>query len=141
MRHVEKRPIGDRAGKRHELPLSEATFLILLSLSPGPHHGYAILKEVNRLSDGRVELSTGTLYGAIKRLLADGWIRPSREQPEASAVGRPRKSYRLTSTGRRALTAESCRLQSLVGLARAAAVLASRRSCPADLDVGALEGA
>ena len=47
------------------LPLREPTFFILLSLSPGPKHGYAILKEVEALSDGRVRLSTGTLYGAI----------------------------------------------------------------------------
>ena len=57
------------------LPLREPTFFILLSLSPGPKHGYAILKEVEALSDGRVRLSTGTLYGAIKRLLDDDWIR------------------------------------------------------------------
>ena len=55
-------------------PLSEATFLILVSLGSGPKHGYAIMKEVEELSHQRVLLSTGTLYGAIKRLLADGTI-------------------------------------------------------------------
>ena len=50
-------------------PLREPTFLILLSLAPGPRHGYAILKEVESLSEGRVKMSTGTLYGAIERLL------------------------------------------------------------------------
>ncbi len=49
--------------------------MILLSLAPGPKHGYAILKEVETLSDGRVKLSTGTLYGAIERLLDQDWIR------------------------------------------------------------------
>ncbi|MGB2911349.1 MAG: helix-turn-helix transcriptional regulator [Anaerolineales bacterium] len=57
------------------LPLREPTFFILLSLSPGPKHGYAILKEVEALSEGRVLLSTGTLFGAIKRLLDRSWIR------------------------------------------------------------------
>ena len=52
-----------------ELPLSEAVFLILLSLAEGPKHGYAIMKDVHELSAQRVSLSTGTLYGALKRLL------------------------------------------------------------------------
>ena len=55
-------------------PLTESTYFILLSLSPEPKHGYAIMKEVQELSEGRVVLSTGTLYGALKRLLDEGWI-------------------------------------------------------------------
>jgi DNA-binding PadR family transcriptional regulator len=51
----------------NELPLTESTFLIMLSISSDPRHGYAIIKEVESMSDGRVKLSTGTLYGAIKR--------------------------------------------------------------------------
>ncbi len=58
-----------------ELPLSEAVFLILLSLMPGPKHGYAIMKDVQALSENRVSLSTGTLYGALKRLLKQEWVR------------------------------------------------------------------
>lgn len=57
------------------LPLREATFFILLSLATAPRHGYAIMKDAARLSDGRVTLSTGTLDGAIKRLLEAGWIK------------------------------------------------------------------
>jgi DNA-binding PadR family transcriptional regulator len=56
-------------------PLTEATFFILLSLSPAPKHGYAIMKEVKALSNGRIVFSTGTLYGALRRLLEQGWIR------------------------------------------------------------------
>ena len=98
------------------LPLSETTFLILVSLDGGPKHGYAIMKEVEELSQHRVLLSTGTLYGAIKRLLADGWI--SRlDLPEDSNDGRDRKSYTLTSHGRKVLRAETQRLQELVELA------------------------
>jgi DNA-binding PadR family transcriptional regulator len=96
--------------------LSEATFLILVSLGGGPKHGYAIMKEVDDLSQHRVLLSTGTLYGAIKRLLADGWI--SRlDLPEDSNDGRDRKSYALTSHGRKVLRAETQRLRELVELA------------------------
>ncbi len=97
-------------------PLSEATFLILMSLGGGPKHGYAIMREVAELSQGRVLLSTGTLYGAIKRLLADGWI--SRlDLPQDADDGRDRKSYALTSHGRQVLRAETQRLRELVDLA------------------------
>ena len=72
------------------LPLSEAVFFILLSLLPGPKHGYAIMKDVQRLSDSRVNLSTGTLYGALKRLLDDGWLQRMDGDVEN---GRERKFY------------------------------------------------
>ena len=99
------------------LPLREPTFFILLSLSPGPKHGYAILKEVESLSEGRVKLSTGTLYGAIKRLLDDGWIRRVAD-PIPNGTDRERKSYDLTELGRRILNAEIARLQKLVRVAQ-----------------------
>lgn len=86
---------------------------ILLVLAPGPRHGYAIMKETAVLSEGRVQLSTSTLYGAIKQLLDQGWIE------RAAAVsgvenGRERKAYQLTDFGRRILNAETARLQSLI---------------------------
>ena len=98
------------------LPLREPTFLILLSLSPGPKHGYAILKEVENLSEGRVKLSTGTLYGAIERLLDQGWIRRV-DDPIPNGTNRPRKAYDLTELGRRVLNAEIARLRKLVSVA------------------------
>jgi DNA-binding PadR family transcriptional regulator len=99
------------------LPLREPTFLILLSLSPGPKHGYAILKEVEALSKGRVRLSTGTLYGAIKRLLDDGWIRRVHD-PLPNRTKRERKAYALTEQGQRVLNAEIERLRKLVSVAK-----------------------
>ena len=99
------------------LPLREPTFFILLSLSPGPKHGYAILKEVEALSEGRVRLSTGTLYGAIKRLLDDGWIRRV-DDPLPNRTQRERKAYALTEQGRRVLSAEIERLRKLVNVAQ-----------------------
>lgn len=98
------------------LPLREPTFLILLSLAPGPKHGYAILKEVEALSDGRVKLSTGTLYGAIERLLDQDWIRRA-DDPIPNDTNRKRKAYELTETGRKALNAEIARLRKLVNIA------------------------
>ncbi len=68
------------------------------------------MKEVEELSAGRVVFSTGTLYGALKRLLEQGWIERE-ESGEAAASGRPRKEYRLTEIGRRILSAEALRLQ------------------------------
>lgn len=99
------------------VPLREPTFLILLSLSVGEKHGYAILKDVEELSAGKVVMSTGTLYEALARLLEQGLI----ERVEASQVerkeshpGRPRKVYQLSSHGLRVLKSEASRMQSLV---------------------------
>ena len=99
------------------LPLREPTVFILLSLSPGPKHGYAILKEVEALSEGRVMLSTGTLYGAIKRLLDSNWIKRVTD-PIPNRTGRERKAYSLTERGRRVLNAEIQRMEKLVSLAQ-----------------------
>ncbi len=98
------------------LPLREPTFYILLSLSPGPKHGYAIMKEVEILSESRLILSTGTLYGAIKRLLDAGWIRRV-EDPLPNSTDRERKAYALTEQGRRLLSAEIERLRKMVSVA------------------------
>jgi DNA-binding PadR family transcriptional regulator len=100
-----------------DTPLSEATFLILLSLADMPRHGYAILKEVERLSDGRVVMSTGTLYGAIKRFLDGGWIRRVAD-PEGE-TSRDRQAYDLTREGHRIVSAEARRLETLARVSRA----------------------
>lgn len=99
------------------LPLTEVTYFILLSLAPGPKHGYAIMKDVQHMSRERVALSTGTLYGALPRLLEQGWITRS-QAPADSRPGRPRKLYRLTPLGQQVLDAEVQRLDSLVAAAQ-----------------------
>ena len=105
-----------------ELPLSESTYLILVSLAQGPKHGYAIMKDVAALSGGRVRLSTGTLYGALKRLLAADWIQRAGEdpslQPGAGRDGRQRRYYSLTDRGVELLAAEVVRLEALAAVAR-----------------------
>lgn len=106
---------------QENLPLREATFFILLSLATAPRHGYAIMKDAERLSDGRVTLSTGTLYGAIKRLLETGWIRRV-DNGETEKNGRAKKEYELTELGRRIFEAEVARLESIVAVARESAV-------------------
>ena len=97
-------------------PLTEATFFILLSLSPTPKHGYAIMKEVKMHSKGRVVFSTGTLYGALRRLLEQGWIKRVSD-PQPNPTDRERKAYMLTDKGRRIVNAEIERLRSLVATA------------------------
>jgi len=95
------------------LPLTEPVMLILLSLAGQPQHGYSILKDVETMSDGRVVLSTGTLYGALRRLLDDRWIERYYEKESS----RGRQAYRLTSQGRRNLQAEVSRMKQLTRLA------------------------
>ncbi len=104
------------------LPLREPTFFILLSLSEGGKHGYAIIKDVADVSNGKVNLSTGTLYEALARLLDQALIeRVETNGDKDDAVthpGRPRKAYRLTTKGERVVQAEMMRLQTLVTAAR-----------------------
>jgi len=95
------------------LPLTEAVLLILLSLAEQPRHGYSILQDVERMSNGRVKLSTGTLYGALRRLLEDGWI----EQFEEGESPRGRRAYRLSRAGRKNLQLEVDRMKHLTQLA------------------------
>lgn len=100
-----------------QIPLTETILLILLSMAQGPRHGYAIMKEVADLSEGRVSLSTGTLYGALARLLEDGSIERVPEQDQGE-TGRNRKEYRLTPRGQRLLNLELHRMETLVSMAR-----------------------
>ncbi|HKU20407.1 MAG TPA: helix-turn-helix transcriptional regulator [Terriglobales bacterium] len=95
------------------LPLTEPVLLVLLSLAQQPRHGYAILKDVESMSAGRVLLSTGTLYGALQRLLGDGWI----ERVQEDDSPRDRRTYRLTSRGRRNLQLEIERMRHLTKVA------------------------
>ena len=107
--------MANRNESRGFVPLSESTLFILLSLAPAPKHGYAIMKDTRRLSEDRVVLSTGTLYGAIKRLLELDWI--ERVNDTDANGHRERKAYALTRQGRRALETEVARLQALVSIA------------------------
>lgn len=101
------------------LPLTEPTFFILLGLAPGKKHGYAILKDVEALSNGNVSLSTSTLYGALGRLLDQGLIkRVPNDEEENTGPGLPRKAYILSKVGRRVLEAETSRMRALVAAAR-----------------------
>lgn len=98
--------------------LQEPTFYILLSLVHGEKHGYAILKEVLELSEGRVKLSTGTLYGALYRLLDQGLVEQLEPAgPEDGARGK--KAYRLTRAGLEVFEVELGRMRRLLLAAKA----------------------
>jgi DNA-binding PadR family transcriptional regulator len=95
------------------LPLTEPVLLILLSLAGQPRHGYAILQDTEAMSGGRVRLSTGTLYGALRRLLHEGWIERFKDEDNS----RGKQAYRLSALGRRNLQREVARLRQLTKLA------------------------
>lgn len=90
------------------IPLREPTFLILTALAGEPLHGYGLISEVDTLSNGRVTLRPGTLYGALDRLTEDGLISVDREEV---VDGRLRRYYRLTDEGAATLTDETERLR------------------------------
>jgi DNA-binding PadR family transcriptional regulator len=100
-------------------PLTPAMFHVLLALAGDDLHGYAILKEVELRTGGKVRLSTGTLYGIIKRLLADGLITELRTRPASAQDDERRRYYRLTNAGRQTATAEAERMDEMVAAARA----------------------
>ncbi|MBW8896324.1 MAG: helix-turn-helix transcriptional regulator [Acidobacteria bacterium] len=97
------------------LPLTPAMFHVLVALADGGTHGYQILKDVEELTGGAVRLSTGTLYGIIKRLLSDGLIR---ESAASSKDDERRRTYALTAFGREVARAEAARLEHTLALAR-----------------------
>jgi DNA-binding PadR family transcriptional regulator len=96
------------------LPLPTATLHILLVLRDGEKHGYAIMRQVDKMSDGTVKMGPGTLYGSIKRMLADGLIEESAERPDPDLDDQRRRYYRLTGLGEWVCDAEVARLRALI---------------------------
>ena len=98
-------------------PLTPAVLYILLALSTGERHGYGIMKEVERDSEGKVAMGPGTLYGAIGRMLKAGLIREGDSKPDPAMDDTRRIYYRLTAQGEAALTAELGRYRTLLASA------------------------
>ena len=92
-----------------ETPLTEAFFYILLSLRK-PNHGYGIIQEVEHLTNGRVVLGPGTLYGALQTMQKRNWIRIYSQDTES----RKKKEYIITDVGKTAFEAEKSRLEELL---------------------------
>lgn len=103
---------------REHLPLNHADFHILLVLADGERHGYGIMSDVERITEGATTFGPGTLYTSIKRLLSSGLIEESEKRPDPKLDDERRRYYRLSALGRRVLSAESQRLTVLLRYAR-----------------------
>jgi DNA-binding PadR family transcriptional regulator len=111
------------------VPLTPIVLQVLLALADGDKHGYAIVKEVRRRSDGKVEIGASSLYAVLKRLLADGLVEETDERPDPALDDERRRYYRLTAFGRDVAVTELRRLESLLQQARVKRLLpALRRS-------------
>jgi DNA-binding PadR family transcriptional regulator len=100
------------------LPLTPAVFHILLALAGEERHGYDLMREVASLTDGKMQMGPGTLYGSLKRMLRAGLVVESDERPDPGLDDARRRYYRLTDFGQQVLTAEVKRLDRLVEAAR-----------------------
>lgn len=119
---------------RGAAPLTPAMFHILLALAGGERHGYGIMREVERASDGAFQLGPGTLYRSIRQMLTLGLIEESDERPDPELDDERRRYYRISGAGRRAASMEAQRLERLVSEARA------RRLLGDTSDVGGVGG-
>lgn len=109
------------------LPLTPAIAHILLALADGGRHGYGIMQEVERLTDGRTRMGPGTLYGTVKRMLAAGLIEEAEERPDPDLDDERRRYYRMTRLGTQVLEAETARMTTLLGAARAKRIVPRAR--------------
>jgi DNA-binding PadR family transcriptional regulator len=99
------------------LPLALPVFHMLLALSEGERHGYALKREILHRTGGKLNLAAGALYGSINKMLDQGLIEESEERPDSHLDDERRRYYRITPLGRRVAQAEAVRLQQLVRLA------------------------
>jgi DNA-binding PadR family transcriptional regulator len=111
MAKTDKNPVDDL------LPLPLPVFHMLLALSEGERHGYALKREILHRTGGKLNLAAGALYGSINKMLDQGLIEESDERPDSHLDDERRRYYRITPLGRRVAQAEAARLQQLVRLA------------------------
>ncbi len=112
--------MSDTTLRPHDLlPLTPTVFHILLALADGERHGYGIMQEVARITDGNIQMGPGTLYGTIKRMLEARLIEETDERPDPTLDDERRRYYRLTPFGQRVTQAEVQRLTLLLKVARA----------------------
>jgi len=110
------------------LPLTPAVSHILLSLADGEKHGYAIMREVEDMTDGHITMGPGTLYGSIKRMLGAGLVEETEQRPDPELDDQRRRYYRLTGLGEKVLSAEMSRLEAMMRAAAAKKVAWSPRA-------------
>ena len=105
------------------LPLPTAVFHILVALADQERHGYAIMQDVAERTDGKVRLSAGTLYSAVRRMLVQGLIDELRDSPDPASADERRRYYGITALGRAVALAEARRVTELLSQARAAGLI------------------
>src|SRR5262245_22633654 len=108
------------------LPLQPAVFHILVALADRDRHGYSIMQDVTARTGGKVQLSPGTLYSSIRRMLEQALIEELSESPDPSSSDERRRYYRLTRYGRRVAAAEVERLTSMLSQARETGLVPKR---------------
>ena len=105
------------------LPLPTAVFHILVALADRDRHGYSIMQDVAARTDGKVRLSAGTLYSAVRRMLEQGLIEELRDSPDPASEDERRRYYRLTRLGRNVAVAEARRVSDMLTQARATGLI------------------
>jgi DNA-binding PadR family transcriptional regulator len=108
------------------LPLQTGVFHILVALADRDRHGYSIMQDVSARTNGKVQLSPGTLYSSIRRMLEQGLIEELATSPDPASTDERRRYYRLTRFGRRVAAAEVDRLDSMLKQARATGLVTGR---------------
>jgi DNA-binding PadR family transcriptional regulator len=116
---MHRKPAKDKPSAGEFLPLSPAIHHILLALADQERHGYGIMLEVSRLTDGAATMGPGTLYGTLKRLLAAGLVEETGQRPDPELDDERRRYYRMTKLGAHVLRAETSRVSVLLDAARA----------------------
>lgn len=105
------------------LPLTPSVFHILVALSEGERHGYAIMRQVEEDTGGSLRLGPGTLYGCLQRMLAAALIEESDWRPDPQLDDERRRYYRISAFGEQVVRAEAKRLAAAVSAARARQLL------------------
>jgi DNA-binding PadR family transcriptional regulator len=108
------------------LPLPTAVFHILVALADRDRHGYSIMQDTAARTGGKVQLSPGTLYSSIRRMLEQGLIEELADSPDPASSDERRRYYRLTRFGRQVAAAEVDRLTGLLKQARATGLVPKR---------------
>jgi DNA-binding PadR family transcriptional regulator len=106
-----------RSEPREHVPLPSHHFEILVTLTNGESHGYRIVRDIEKRTEGNVSLGVSTLYAAVRRLVESGLIEDAGDQPSERSGGPPRRYYKITELGREVVRLEALRLQ------RAAAIV------------------